>query len=123
MILMPKNSVFGEKISQDPHAFLRYNLQMTIQLQDPSLFKQQAFIAGKWIDSSSENRITVSNPANSEILGSVPSCTLEETRLAISAAKAAQELWRQKTAKERSNILRAWLNLVIENKEDLACII
>jgi succinate-semialdehyde dehydrogenase/glutarate-semialdehyde dehydrogenase len=96
---------------------------MINELKDPSLLKEKAFIAGKWVDSSSKVRISVVNPANSEVLGSVPSCTLEETKLAVSAAQSAQKLWGQKTAKERSNILRTWFNLVIENKEDLALII
>lgn len=96
---------------------------MTNQLKDPSLFKQQSFIAGSWSDSSKTGRIQVTNPANGEIIGAVPSCSVEHVVSAILAAEQAQKLWRLRTAKERSIILRNWFNLVIENKEDLARIV
>ena len=35
----------------------------------------------------------------------------------------AQVLWRQKTAKERSDLLRRWFNLMMEHQEDLAQIL
>jgi succinate-semialdehyde dehydrogenase/glutarate-semialdehyde dehydrogenase len=50
----------------------------------------------------------------------IASCGTAETRRAIEAAGRAFGTWRQKSAKERSNLLRKWFNLMMEAQEDLA---
>ncbi|HSY89392.1 MAG TPA: NADP-dependent succinate-semialdehyde dehydrogenase, partial [Verrucomicrobiae bacterium] len=90
-----------------------------LPLKDPSLFRQQCYINGKWVDADSGKTIEVNNPATGEILGTVPSLGAAETRRAIEAANAAWPAWRKKTAKERANILRKWFNLMMENQDDL----
>mgnify|MGYP000278906489 CR=1 FL=1 len=42
-----------------------------------------------------------------------------EIAAAIDVAYTAQKDWAARTAKERSNILRAWFNLMVENADDL----
>jgi len=91
-----------------------------IELQDNRLFRQQCYLNGDWIDADSGETIPVSNPASGEILGTIPKLGREETRRAIEAADAAWPLWREKTAGERSKILRRWQDLMLENQEDLA---
>src|SRR5213078_1236074 len=75
--------------------------------KDPSLFRQQCYVDGKWADADSGKSITVNNPATGEILGTVPNMGAAEARRAIEAANAAFPAWRAKTAKERANILTA----------------
>ncbi|KDV94997.1 succinate-semialdehyde dehydrogenase [NADP+] GabD [Raoultella ornithinolytica 2-156-04_S1_C2] len=84
------------------------------------MFRQQAFINGEWRDALSSDVITVTNPANGEVLGSVPKMGAEETRDAIQAAHRALPAWRQLTAKERAAILRRWFDLMMANQDDLA---
>src|SRR5215470_13743688 len=91
-----------------------------LNLKDPTLFRQQCYVDGKWADADSGKTIEVNNPATGEVLGTVPSMGATETRRAIEAANAAWPAWRKKTAKERANILRKWFNLMMENQEDLA---
>ena len=91
-----------------------------MQLNDLTLFRQQAFINGEWRDALSSDVITVTNPANGEVLGSVPKMGAEETRDAIQAAHRALPAWRQLTAKERAAILRRWYDLMMANQDDLA---
>ncbi|HFD8275657.1 TPA: NADP-dependent succinate-semialdehyde dehydrogenase [Raoultella ornithinolytica] len=91
-----------------------------MQLNDLTLFRQQAFINGEWRDALSSDVITVTNPANGEVLGSVPKMGAEETRDAIQAAHRALPAWRQLTAKERAAILRRWFELMMANQDDLA---
>ena len=43
-----------------------------MQLNDPTLFRQQALINGRWRDASSKETLAVTNPANGQQLGSVP---------------------------------------------------
>ncbi|AVE58580.1 succinate-semialdehyde dehydrogenase I [Citrobacter koseri] len=91
-----------------------------MQLNDPTLFRQQAFIVGQWRDARSGDTIAVTNPANGQPLGSVPKMGAEETREAIDAANRALPAWRALTAKARANILRRWFNLMMEHQDDLA---
>mgnify|MGYP003694516269 CR=1 FL=1 len=94
-----------------------------LNLKDPSLFRQQCYIDGKWADADGGKSIPVNNPATGEILGTVPNMGAAETRRAIEAANAALPAWRAKTAKERANILRKWFDLMMANQEDLAQIL
>ncbi len=91
-----------------------------LNLKDPSLFRQQCYVDGRWADADSGKSIPVNNPATGEILGTVPNMGAAETRRAIEAANAAFPAWRAKTAKERANILRKWFDLMMANQEDLA---
>jgi len=91
-----------------------------LPLKDPSLFRQQCYINGQWVDADSGKTIDVTNPATGEVLGTIPNMGTAETRRAIEAANAAWAGWRKKTAKERANILRKLFNLMMENQEDLA---
>ncbi|EMH9204283.1 TPA: NADP-dependent succinate-semialdehyde dehydrogenase [Klebsiella michiganensis] len=91
-----------------------------MQLNDPTLFRQQALINGRWRDASSKETLAVTNPANGQQLGSVPKMGAAETREAIDAAAGALPAWRALTAKERSAILRRWFELMMEHQDDLA---
>ena len=93
---------------------------MALQLHDSSLLQQKNYVAGKWIDADGGGTIEVTNPSTGEVLGTVPKCGAAETRRAIEAANAAWPAWRAKTAKERSQILRRWHDLMIANQDDLA---
>jgi succinate-semialdehyde dehydrogenase/glutarate-semialdehyde dehydrogenase len=91
-----------------------------MELKNQALFRQQCYIDGVWADADSGETITVSNPANGEAVGTVPRMGADETRRAIEAAEAAFPAWRAKTAKERSDILRRWFELMMEHQDDLA---
>ncbi len=51
-----------------------------MQLNDMTLFRQQALIDGQWRDAPNGDVIAVTNPANGEQLGSVPKMGADETR-------------------------------------------
>ncbi|MCC5867708.1 MAG: NADP-dependent succinate-semialdehyde dehydrogenase [Gammaproteobacteria bacterium] len=91
-----------------------------MKLSDDRLFRQQAYVAGRWIDARDGATKDVTNPATGKVLGSVPSLGVAETREAIEAAEAALPEWRARTAKDRGTILRRWHELLLENKADLA---
>ncbi len=87
------------------------------------LFKQQAYIAGEWIDSPDGQVQEIFNPATQEKLGTVPMLGQAETRRAIEQAEVAQKEWAARTAQERSTILRRWFELMVENADELAQIL
>jgi succinate-semialdehyde dehydrogenase/glutarate-semialdehyde dehydrogenase len=92
----------------------------SIQLQDPGLLRHQCYVNGRWIDAPDQKVIEVDNPATGEIVGSVPALGTADTRLAIEAADAAWPAWRARTGKDRAGLLRAWFELMLQHKDDLA---
>jgi succinate-semialdehyde dehydrogenase/glutarate-semialdehyde dehydrogenase len=94
-----------------------------MQLTDSSLFKTRAYVNGQWIDADSSETFAVTNPATGETIAEVAKCAGEETRRAIEAAEKAQIEWRQRTASERSVLMRRWFDLMMEHQEDLAQIL
>jgi succinate-semialdehyde dehydrogenase/glutarate-semialdehyde dehydrogenase len=90
-----------------------------MQLKDAKLFRQQCFVDGAWVDADDGATLSVSNPANHSPVGTVPRMGAAETRRAIEAAERAQPAWRARTAKERSDILRRWAELMLANADDL----
>ena len=91
-----------------------------VYLQDSSLLRQQCYIDGQWHDADNGATLDVTNPANNQLIGTVPKMGAAEARRAIDAANKAYPAWRAKTAKERAAILRKWFELIMENQEDLA---
>ncbi len=91
-----------------------------MKLLEQTLFRQQAYINGKWLDAKDGQTFPVSNPANEALLGTVPNMGAAETKDAIIAAENALPAWRNHTAKQRGQILRRWFQLMHEHQQDLA---
>jgi len=95
---------------------------MPLKLKDPTLLRQQAYIAGAWVNADDGTTVAVTNPANGQQIGTVPMCGTEETVRAIAAAEKAQKAWAKVPAKDRSAILRKLNDLMLANMDDLALI-
>ena len=89
-------------------------------IQNFKLFRDKCYINGEWVEANSKDTISVNNPATLKEIGTVPKCGKEETTIAIDAANTAWPQWKSTSARERSNILRKWFDLIISNKEELA---
>ena len=94
-----------------------------LTLKDPSLLRQQCYVDGKWTSADDAGSMPVVNPAIGAPIGTAPVFRAVETERAIAAAGRAFPAWRAKTAKERSNILRKWYELMLANVDDLALIL
>ena len=92
-------------------------------LSDPSLLQSKAFINNEWVSSQDGSTFDVINPARGDLIAQVANLSRTDLARAIDGAAIAQKKWAALSAKERSNILRAWFNLMIENQEDLAKIL
>jgi succinate-semialdehyde dehydrogenase / glutarate-semialdehyde dehydrogenase len=86
-------------------------------LKDPSLLRTDALINGAWIKGN--HRFDIIDPATGQKLADVANLGPAEAEIAIAAANAAWPAWRNKTAKERSIILRKWFDLLMANQDDL----
>jgi succinate-semialdehyde dehydrogenase/glutarate-semialdehyde dehydrogenase len=92
-------------------------------LKDATLFRQQCHVDGRWSDADGGKAFDVVNPATGRKIGTAPDFGAAETRRAIDAAKRAFPGWAAKTAKERSNVLRRWFELMTANVDDLALLL
>ena len=95
---------------------------LTFQLKDKNLFKQQCFIDGEWVDSDSGDTFDVYNPSDLSLVGTMPNVSKNETIRAIEAANSSWNNWKKLTGKDRSIIIRRWHELILENIDDLALI-
>lgn len=89
-------------------------------LKDATLFREDAFINGKWVKAKSGATFSVNNPATGDIIANVTNLNSGDAELAIAAAEQALSSWRLKTAKDRAMVMRKWFDLIIANTEDLA---
>jgi succinate-semialdehyde dehydrogenase/glutarate-semialdehyde dehydrogenase len=93
-----------------------------MNLKDPSLLRQLAYVDGQWIPADSGQTVDILNPANGSRVGSVPVLGAAETRRAIDAAARAMPAWAARTARERASVLRRWFELMLAHADDLAVI-
>ena len=94
-----------------------------MKLTNSALLKSAAFVDGAWVEGRSGEWLDVTNPANGEVVGRVPRLGEAETEAAIAAADRAFGPWSKRAAKERSQLLRKWFDLIIANADDLALIL
>jgi len=90
------------------------------RLKDPSLLREQCLIDGAWVGTPVH---PVTNPATGAEIAKVPQLTAADATHAVGAAERAFPAWAKLTAKQRSNILRKWFELIVANREDLALIL
>ncbi|MGC8517075.1 MAG: NAD-dependent succinate-semialdehyde dehydrogenase [Steroidobacteraceae bacterium] len=91
-----------------------------MKLLDAALLRQQCLIDGHWLNAQSGAVATIVNPATGEELGTVPDLAADEARHSVDAAARAQPAWAARTAKDRSDLLRRWFELIMAHQGDLA---
>jgi len=101
-----------------PHNYIEVQME---QINDTTLVKHFSYINGSWHSSASD--IEVTNPANGKLVAKVSNAGVEETNLAVKAAKDALKMWSAKSANERANLLRNWFNLMMQHQDDLGRIL
>ena len=94
------------------------------KLKKVDLAVASALVAGEWRDEGSSGKtFDVTNPANGEVIATLPDCGEDDVKEAITAAYEAQKEWAARTGKERAAILRKLYDLMVENADDLAVIL
>ncbi|MEG0058008.1 aldehyde dehydrogenase family protein, partial [Hafnia sp.] len=82
--------------------------------------RHQAYINGHWQSATDGRTFAVTNPANGETIAEVSDLSAHETEAAIRAAADALPAWRKQTAKQRSQTLQRWCQLIMQNQAELA---
>ena len=77
-------------------------------------------IGNKWLDASNGEVFNIINPANNQIIDSVPESTQKDCDAAVQVAKKAQKIWAKKSIAERAKILMKFVSLVERDKDTLA---
>ncbi|WP_159653870.1 NAD-dependent succinate-semialdehyde dehydrogenase [Vibrio atypicus] len=89
-------------------------------MRDIDLVLSRGFINGEWVEANSGEQVAVVNPANGEVITTVPDMGKQEAEAAVVAAHNAFLDWRKTTAKHRSSLLKKWFDLIVENADALA---
>ncbi|WP_323156433.1 aldehyde dehydrogenase family protein, partial [Pseudomonas oryzihabitans] len=69
-------------------------MPLHLDLQDPRLFKESAYVDGHWITADNGATFAVEDPATGETIAQVAALEAAETARAIAAAEAAWPAWR-----------------------------
>ena len=81
--------------------------------------REHLYIDGSWVDSTDEGSIEVINPANEEIIGSVPVGSAADVEAAVAAAKAAFPEWSKTSVEDRVDYLNKLSLAIKERTEEL----
>ncbi|MGO3004675.1 MAG: NAD-dependent succinate-semialdehyde dehydrogenase, partial [Halomonas sp.] len=92
------------------------------RLEDSRLFRQYAYVNGKWTHGEGGREEAVYDPATNDTIGHIPLLEAAQITAAVDAADAAFVQWRALRADERCERLLAWYDLIQANREDLATI-
>ncbi|OLS60274.1 NAD-dependent succinate-semialdehyde dehydrogenase [Pseudomonas putida] len=85
------------------------------------LLRHGNYIDGQWCSGGATYPVT--DPASGELITQVQKAGAEETSLAIAAAERALPAWRGLTAKERSQRLKRWGELMLAQQRELATLL
>jgi len=80
----------------------------------------QMLIDNKWIDSLSGETMDVFNPADEEVIGSVPRGGTEDAMKALEAAQRAFKSWSALPVSKRSALLHKSADLTRQNQEEIS---
>ena len=85
-----------------------------------SITQYKNFVGGEWVESTSGETMEVVNPSTGETIGEVPRGTADDVERAVEAAKKAWSEWRDKTPKDRMELLLKLADLIDEHADELA---
>ncbi|WP_168011826.1 NAD-dependent succinate-semialdehyde dehydrogenase [Halomonas salinarum] len=99
---------------------MKVSKTVTQRLEDPRLFRQYAYVDGRWTHGDAGREEAVTDPATGEVLGHIPWLEADQIHSAVDAADRAYVQWRALRVDERAERLLAWYDLIQAHREDLA---
>lgn len=78
------------------------------------------YIGGEWRPAVGQDRIQVVNPADEQVIGSVPAGTAEDVDAAVRAARAALPGWAATAPAERGALIGALSDIMAARKSEIA---
>ena len=96
---------------------------ISLTLSRGDLLPGLQLIGAEWREAHDGRRLEVADPATDLAFASVPDGGAADARAAVDAAHAALGAWRAVPAKERSQILKRWNDLMLAHQDDLGRLI
>ena len=96
---------------------------ISLNLNRGDLLPGLHLIGAEWQEAHDGRRLDVADPATDRTFASVPDGGAADARAAVDAAHAALGAWRAVPAKERSQILKRWNDLMLAHQDDLGRLI
>jgi succinate-semialdehyde dehydrogenase / glutarate-semialdehyde dehydrogenase len=87
------------------------------------LARESCLVDGQWVKALSGQTFTVRNPANGAEVGTIPGLQAGDVIAAIDSSAKAFETWRKSLPATRAKLLRAWFDLIMVNRQELAAIL
>jgi len=91
-------------------------------LAEPDLLVERALVDGEWVQGN-RAPIEIDDPFTLASFAEVPNLGAAEAERAVAAAADAFPGWAGKTAQERGKVLRRWLELLVQHRDDIARLI
>ena len=93
------------------------------RLADRRVFRELAYLNGKWTAGPAGDSFPVADPATGETIANVAALGVREAEAAVDAAWLSFPGWRRLLADERARILRRWHAEIVAARSDLAILI
>ncbi len=90
------------------------------RLSDRRLFRELAYVDGKWTAGPAGASFPVTDPATGAVIANVARLGASDAEAAIDAAWLGFPAWRDAMPQERARILRRWYDLIVAARTDLA---
>ncbi|KAI1073903.1 aldehyde dehydrogenase [Whalleya microplaca] len=101
----------------EAHAFVN------LDLKSPELFRDLAYVNGKWIEAKSGKRFDIIDPGCNKTFATCPDMSADDVDDAVQAAHEAFKLYRTYTPRARADLLSKFDGLIRQHKEDIATIL
>ncbi|GGB46332.1 NAD-dependent succinate-semialdehyde dehydrogenase [Roseibium aquae] len=90
------------------------------QLENRHLLRSFGYADGRWLDAEDGTTFPVTDPADGSWLGDVSKLSGAQARAAVDSANRAFGPWSALLPQDRARHLKAWHDLILANREDLA---
>ncbi|KAI1503760.1 aldehyde dehydrogenase domain-containing protein [Biscogniauxia marginata] len=99
------------------------NSSIKLNLKNPEVFRDKAFVNGQWIEAKSGKRFDIIDPGRDKAFATCPDMAAEDVDDAVRAASEAFDVYRKFTPRARADLLAKWDALIREHGDDLAVIL
>lgn len=91
-----------------------------VQLSNPDLFQQSAYVDGKWTDANSGKRFNIEDPGTGKVFASCPDFDQSDIDRVVDSSHRAFQSYRLENPRDRARKLLEWDRLLRLNRDDIA---
>ncbi|KAI0172236.1 aldehyde dehydrogenase [Hypoxylon sp. FL1284] len=99
------------------------NTSINLNLKNPELFRDKAYVDGQWIEAKSGKRFDIIDPGSDQKFATCPDMGPEDVDGAVAAAEAAFRSFRRTTPRARADLLARFDALIRAHRDDIATLL